>query len=118
LSYDWPGNVRELEHAMERALVMGASDRILPEDLPTEIFESAPADQTSSNYQSVVKEQKKQMVQKAMQQCNGNYVEAAKVLGIHPNSLRRLIRNLNLKGSFSEPQPPGPTPKRNGIAEP
>ena len=107
LSYDWPGNVRELEHAMERALVLGSSDKILPEDLPAEIFESAAGELSPSNFQSVVKEQKKQVVQKAMQQSNGNYIEAAKVLGIHPNSLLRLIRNLNLKGSFPEPQPRG-----------
>jgi Nif-specific regulatory protein len=111
LSYDWPGNVRELEHAMERALVLGSSDRILPEDLPAEIFESAPGEPSSSNFQSVVKEQKKQVVQKAMQQSNGNYIEAAKLLGIHPNSLLRLIRNLNLKGSFAEPQSRGSAPK-------
>jgi Nif-specific regulatory protein len=111
LNYDWPGNVRELEHAMERALVLGSSDRILPEDLPAEIFESAPGEGSSSSYQGVVKEQKKQVVQKAMQQSNGNYIEAAKVLGIHPNSLLRLIRNLNLKGSFAEVQPRGSAPK-------
>jgi transcriptional regulator with GAF, ATPase, and Fis domain len=111
LSYDWPGNVRELEHAMERALVLGVSDSILPEDLPAEIFESAPGEASASNFQSVVKEQKKQVVQKAMQQSNGNYIEAAKLLGIHPNSLLRLIRNLNLKGSFPEPQPRGSAPK-------
>ena len=111
LSYDWPGNVRELEHAMERALVLGSSDRILPEDLPAEIFESASGEPSSSNFQSVVKEQKRQVVQKAMQQSGGNYIEAAKVLGIHPNSLLRLIRNLNLKGSFPESQPRGSAPK-------
>jgi len=111
LSYDWPGNVRELEHAMERALVLGSSDKILPEDLPAEIFESASGEPSSSNFQSVVKDQKKQVVQKAMQQSGGNYIEAAKLLGIHPNSLLRLIRNLNLKGSFPEPQPRGSAPK-------
>ena len=107
LSYDWPGNVRELEHAIERALVLGSSDKILPEDLPAEVFESAPGEPSSSNFQSVVKDQKKQVVQKAMQQSGGNYIEAAKVLGIHPNSLLRLIRNLNLKGSFADPPQPG-----------
>jgi Nif-specific regulatory protein len=104
LSYDWPGNVRELEHAMERALVIGAAAEILPEDLPAEIFEaaSAPAEPASpANYQHVVKEQKKQLVLKTMQQCNGNYIEAAKVMGLHPNSLLRLIRNLGLRGITS-----------------
>ena len=37
--YDWPGNVRELENAMERALVLGSSDVILPEDLPETVLE-------------------------------------------------------------------------------
>jgi DNA-binding NtrC family response regulator len=89
LSYDWPGNVRELEHAMERAPVMGAADQILLEDLPAEIFEAAsvPAEPASPANYHVVKEQKKQVVLKAMQQCNGNYIEAAKAMGRHPNSL-------------------------------
>jgi transcriptional regulator with GAF, ATPase, and Fis domain len=105
LSYDWPGNVRELEHAMERALVMGAADQILPEDLPAEIFEAVSVSAEPASpavYQNVVKEQKKHLVLKAMQQCNGNYIEAAKVLGLHPNSLLRLIRNLGLKGVASQ----------------
>ncbi len=33
MNYDWPGNVRELENAIERALVLGVSDAIQPEDL-------------------------------------------------------------------------------------
>ena len=98
MSYGWPGNVRELEHAIERAMVLGAAESILPQDFPEEIFQastSAPA--STSKYQSVIKEQKKQLIQKALQQANGNYVEAAKILGLHPNSLLRLIRNLDLK---------------------
>jgi transcriptional regulator with GAF, ATPase, and Fis domain len=105
ISYDWPGNVRELEHAIERAMVMGAAESILPEDLPEEIFQANPATSASSpKYQSVIKEQKRQLIQKALQQANGNYIEAAKTLGLHPNSLLRLIRNLDLKGTSAEAQ--------------
>ena len=32
LAYDWPGNVRELENAIERAVVLGTTDLIRPED--------------------------------------------------------------------------------------
>jgi len=99
LSYDWPGNVRELEHAIERAMVLGAAESILPEDFPEEIFEASPATPAaSSKYQSVIKQQKRQLVEKALQQCHGDYIEAAKMLGLHPNSLLRLVRNLDLKG--------------------
>jgi len=105
ISYDWPGNVRELEHAIERAVVMGVAESILPEDLPEEIFEASPAASASSpKYQNVIKEQKRQLIQKALQQSNGNYIEAAKILGLHPNSLLRLIRNLDLKGTGAEGQ--------------
>ena len=38
--YDWPGNVRELENALERALVLGSTDSILPDDLPEAILEA------------------------------------------------------------------------------
>jgi len=30
-------------------------------------------------------------------QAGGNYTEAARLLGVHPNYLHRLIRNMNLK---------------------
>ena len=39
-AYDWPGNVRELENAIERAVVLGTTDSILPEDLPESLLES------------------------------------------------------------------------------
>jgi transcriptional regulator of acetoin/glycerol metabolism len=32
-----------------------------------------------------------------MEQANGNFTEAGRILGIHPNYLHRLIRNLNLR---------------------
>src|SRR5215218_8375702 len=41
-AYDWPGNVRELENAVERAVVLGSTDRVLPEDLPETVLDAAP----------------------------------------------------------------------------
>jgi len=37
------------------------------------------------------------LLQQALQQANGSYTDAAKILGLHPNSLLRLMRNLNVK---------------------
>ena len=39
--YDWPGNIRELENAIERAVVLGSSGMILPEDLPETLHETS-----------------------------------------------------------------------------
>jgi Nif-specific regulatory protein len=99
-NYDWPGNVRELENAVERAIVLGSSDVILADDLPDTIVESAlPVPAVDAKYHGALKETKKQLILQALQQANGNYIEAAKVLGMHPNSLLRLIRNLDLKAA-------------------
>ena len=98
LHYDWPGNVRELENALERALVLGSTDSILPDDLPEAVLEAGPATTASTDkYHSNIKETKKQLILQALHQANGSYIEAAKALGMHPNSLLRLIRTLDLK---------------------
>jgi len=98
MAYDWPGNVRELENAMERAVVLGTTEMILPDDLPEALLEtSSPAVDLDAKYHSSVRDNKKQLVLQALQQANGNYIEAARILGLHPNSLLRLIRNLGLK---------------------
>jgi two-component system response regulator HydG len=36
-SYEWPGNVRQLENALERAVVLAATDEVTLADLPDEI---------------------------------------------------------------------------------
>jgi DNA-binding NtrC family response regulator len=98
INYDWPGNVRELENAIERAVVLGSSKFILPEDLPEAVLETEqPASGTIARYHETVTEAKKQVITRAVEQAGGNYTEAAKLLGVHPNYLHRLIRNMNLK---------------------
>ena len=98
VNYEWPGNVRELENAIERAVVLGSSDFILPEDLPEAVLETVrPAGVTIAQYHEAVSEAKKQVILRAVEQAGGNYTEAAKLLGVHPNYLHRLIRNMNLK---------------------
>jgi len=97
--YEWPGNVRELENAMEHAVVLAAGVEIMPEDLPRSVLEASKPAHCETNYSGAVKENKKQLVVRALEQAKGRYVEAAQILGLHPNSLLRLIRKLGLKSS-------------------
>ncbi|MGH9938268.1 MAG: sigma 54-interacting transcriptional regulator, partial [Blastocatellia bacterium] len=98
MNYDWPGNVRELENAVERAVVLGATDFILPEDLPDALHETtAPPNVTPAMYHSSTREAKRQIVLQTLEESGGNFTQAAKQLGIHPNNLHRLVRNLGLK---------------------
>jgi Nif-specific regulatory protein len=100
MSYSWPGNVRELENAIERAVVLGQSDVLLPEDLPETVLESASVPEVPGALQSSVTESKRQLIIDAWRQSNGDHNQAAARLNIHPNSLRRLIRSLHLRDAL------------------
>ena len=99
--YDWPGNVRELENALERAVVLGSSEHIRPEDLPEALVETTSTSQTSQGgklcYHEAVNSVKRQLIIKAVEQAGGNFTEAAKLLDLHPNYLHRLVRNMDLR---------------------
>jgi DNA-binding NtrC family response regulator len=103
ITYDWPGNVRELENAIERAVVLGTTEQILPDDLPESVVEADPSisDEAPSSYHDQVVRVKRRMIADAMKQANGSYTTAAKLLNLHPNYLHRLIRNLNLKDELT-----------------
>ena len=103
VNYDWPGNVRELENAIERALVLGSADMVLLEDLPESVVEQNSPDEThEGKYHAQVKHLKKQLILDAVEQTGGNYVDAAGILGVHPNYLHRLIRNLGIKDELNQ----------------
>jgi transcriptional regulator with GAF, ATPase, and Fis domain len=103
MRYDWPGNVRELENAIERAVVVGSSEFILPEDLPEIFFETdGAAGDSATGYHEAVRKLKKQLILNAVEQARGNFTEAAKLLGVHPNYLHRLVRNLDLRAALKK----------------
>jgi Nif-specific regulatory protein len=99
-AYDWPGNVRELENTIERAIVLGTTDWILPEDLPEAVLETKVMVEGSvPSYHQALIQHKKQIILRAMEQAKNNHAEAARLLGVHPNYLHRLMTNLNLSSA-------------------
>jgi Nif-specific regulatory protein len=99
LRYEWPGNIRELENAIERAVVLGSGDMIQLEDLPETIREVASAAGVSRTMplQGAIDEAKRQAIARAFEQARGDHAAAAKLLGVNPNYLYRLMRNLGLR---------------------
>jgi Nif-specific regulatory protein len=103
LRYEWPGNVRELGNAIERAVVLGAGDVIAPEDLPESLLEGGGTPEVQlASYHDTVNSAKRTVILKAARESKGSYTEAAKRLGVHPNYLHRLVRNLNLKDEIQK----------------
>jgi len=96
--HDWPGNVRELENVIERAVVLALSDQILTEDLPESLVENgASAGSDLSRLHDGVRDTKIRLIRDAFRQARRSYTDAARILGVHPNYLHRLIRNLGIK---------------------
>ena len=97
LRYNWPGNVRELQNAIEHAAILGVTEWIVPEDLPDAVLESAEAVELPSHYAVAIGETRRDCVIRAWREAGGDHNRAARILGIHSNSLRRLIRQLGLR---------------------
>ncbi len=97
-AYRWPGNVRELENAVEHAVVLGTGDTIRTEDLPEAVRESLPAADgpQAGDLQQAINAAKRAALTNAFQQCRNDHAQAAQLLGVHPNYLYRLIRNLQM----------------------
>jgi Nif-specific regulatory protein len=99
--YDWPGNVRELENAIERAVVLGDSPVILLEDLPETVLEGEELN-VAAGFQSAVGDAKRDAIVRAWTEARGDYKAAAFSLGLHPNSLLRLVRKLGIRATLDK----------------
>ncbi len=78
LKYEWPGNVRELENAIERAIILTKNSYIGVADLPQEnlpLAHSAPLGKD-------LREVEKNHILNILTETDGNYSEAARILGI------------------------------------
>ena len=79
-------------------MVLGSAEEIMPEDLPEALLDEQDAsDGAVTPYHQAVRNAKKKVVLRALEQAGGNYTHAAKALGLHPNYLHRLVRNLHLR---------------------
>lgn len=97
MDYDWPGNVRELENVIERAIVLGEGEIILPSDLSLKAEEKPSGSRvTSGSIDISLAETEKILIKKTLKLTHWNQTKAAKSLGIHRNTLRRKIRRLKI----------------------
>jgi DNA-binding NtrC family response regulator len=82
LRYDWPGNVRELENAVERALVLGKEDMIVPADLPETLRQSVAVRSLPIGGNLSLDDVERMHILSVLERAQGNLSEAARVLGI------------------------------------
>ncbi len=80
--YDWPGNVRQLSHVIEQSYVLDSMPNLPHGDSVNRLPESLP-------YFNLAK-LRDEAVRQALQVTRGHKGRAAKLLGVHPNTLTRL----------------------------
>jgi Nif-specific regulatory protein len=98
LSYEWPGNVRELQNIMERAIVVGGTDTVLAKDLPKEILKAADGghETESLNLKEVGIAAQRRAVEKAISRADGNWREAAILLGCNRTEVYKIVKKLGM----------------------
>jgi DNA-binding NtrC family response regulator len=92
--YDWPGNIRELENAIERAVVVGKTLQVMPEDLPITCIPQgdSPSDHT-------LKSIEKRHIQQVLIENDWNISTTARILGIDRSTLYSKIKRYQLQAS-------------------
>jgi DNA-binding NtrC family response regulator len=90
--YDWPGNVRELGNAIERAVVVGRSRKILPQDLPIfrPQFVSVPSGRT-------LREVEIAHLVSVLNETDWNISRSAEILAIDRSTLYDKIRRYEIR---------------------
>jgi len=100
-SYPWPGNVRELENVMERAVLL-AGNVILPEHLGIQpLIDFQTLQEAATTLPEIValttRRAEVELIEKVLQQTDGNKTQAAKILGVSYKTLLNKVRDYGLE---------------------
>ena len=100
--YSWPGNVRELQNVIERLVNLVEGPMIGVGDLPLDLLlpdhrgklrdaEALPLKRASDEFE-------RQIVLRVMERVGWNQSEAARILGVHRNSLKIKLERWKIRG--------------------
>lgn len=108
MAYDFPGNVRELENIIEYATVVSQNSLVRIENLPENLLEGLDSKNKTATPKTSEKAfsfeaVEKDFIRETLRKNNWNRKAAAAQMGIHPSTLWRRIKRLNLE-----------IPKQNG----
>jgi two-component system response regulator AtoC len=90
--FHWSGNVRELESVIERAIVMSRDNIIDVDDLPMSVTMVQESEEGVT-----LKSIEKIHIKRILSSQGGNVSKAAKVLGIHRNTLTAKMKEYGIK---------------------
>ena len=119
--HNWPGNVRELENTLVRAAVLAAGPTLMPRDLVArragadrrrchgdmsleeivrlklkEYFRQTGDVEPSDLYALIIERIERPLIELTLERTGGNQLQAAAILGINRNTLRKKIAALKI----------------------
>jgi two-component system nitrogen regulation response regulator GlnG len=120
IRHNWPGNVRELENTLVRAAVLASGPTLMPRDLALAAQEPTPAlyggmsleeivrmklkeyfrqtgdVEPSDLYALIIERIERPLIELTLERTGGNQLQAAAILGINRNTLRKKIAALKI----------------------
>jgi DNA-binding NtrC family response regulator len=106
--YHWPGNVRELENIIARSVALASEPIVQLDQIPLDVA-LAPAEATAEdqlNLREARHDVERLLILRALDRAGGNQTVAARLLGMHRNTLLVKLAQLGLRA----PEPGGAQP--------
>jgi two-component system, NtrC family, response regulator AtoC len=88
-TYEWPGNVRELQNLVERLCTITKGDTIYLKNING--FNEERKEPSEIALKDASELFKKQLIKEVLDRVGGNRTEAAKILGIHRNTIHKRL---------------------------
>ena len=99
MTFNWPGNVRQLENEIERAVVLSLGETITGDDLSIELRanrEECNGSPLLSVRAMTLDEGERLLIARALVEAEGNKSEAARLLGISREGLRKKLKRFGM----------------------
>jgi two-component system, NtrC family, response regulator AtoC len=101
-AYEWPGNVRELENIVERLIVISKHETIQLRELPLDLQSShtplvEQLEEEGYDLRKAVQQFEREYIRRVLEKTHWNQTIAARMLGIHRNTLLGKIEQLDLR---------------------
>lgn len=94
--YSWPGNVRELKNVLTTAVLESQGDVLLSDAVEAALIRS-PSQAAASHVMCSLDDLERDHIRKAMVQARGNLSAAARALGISRPTLRKRLKEYQLR---------------------
>ncbi len=95
-SSDWPGNVRELENCIRHALAVTDEEKIVPDDLPSNLGGKKEEEEAVHHSGKSLEEVEKEHILRVLEEEDWNISAATRVLGLNRSTIYNKIEKYEL----------------------